>query len=289
VSELSLTLLAAVAGSVATYLFGHFRQIRDEFERRGTLIHLVRGDLTAAQQLIDTALASARLWPKGQQLGSAALRSPVGRLDLGDTERSELEGVVELLDAADDWADKLRQQAGDDTEATTTGVFVESLRILRTKLDGAVRIIDGELSNAKSGLTRSRVAGFAGVVLVAAVIAVPAADALFGGSAVSEGSLSRQLRAEIPASSRVICDASEIFDGSYRCAVEIPGCHGQLEASTSPPACANSPPHVDVLKVYADDDCYEATRFEQILSQLPSSKSPDRRKSTATYSGCVED
>lgn len=288
-SELSLTLLAAVAGSVATYLLGHFRQIRDEFGRRAVLIHLVRSDLTAAQQRIDAALVSERLWPESQQLGSAALRSPVGRLNLDDTERSELEGVVELLDAADDWADRLRQQAGHDTEATTTGEFVESLRILQTRLEGAVRILDGELSNAKSGLTRSRVAGFAGVVLVAAVIAVPAADVLFGGSAVSEGSLARQLRAEIPASSRVICNASEIFDGSYRCAVEIPSCHGQLEASTSPPACANSPPRVDVLKVYADDDCYEATRFEQILNQLPSSKSKDRRKSTMTYSGCVED
>jgi hypothetical protein len=293
-SQLASTLLATAAGALLAYLFGYFRRVRGEFEEQAGPLHDVKRELASARQIIANALASKRLWPDSQKLCSSAWDKWGGQLSsrLEDRDRSEIQGVFALLHNTDQWARKLRQERS-ELESRAPAAFVNALGIIEQKLDGAegaIGILDKKLSKAESTLRHRRIAGLAMVALAVAVIAVPAGVSYVSKPAVTETSLSRQLHERFPASTRAICDKSSIFDGTYRCAVEFPSCHGHLEASIEEqPSCSAPGPRVDVLKVYADDDCYEATMFERILSELPSSQSESKPTKNLTSSGCVED
>jgi hypothetical protein len=250
VSDAAIALIAAFVGATVSLLGTFLSRLQDRFSSRIGAMEVVRSELQSALKKVKTTTCGGNIWPAGFPLRSRAWESHHAELASNlrrDTLRA-LQERIDLLEAADGWAEEVRSL--DDAEEEKKK-FREWLPTLETELSEAISVLDDALSYSRSRYRRGL--GFAtaltlGLAVVAVLVVFPS------GSSTTSTSLARDLQDNIPGVSRSICEESANLDGAYQCAIEISPCHGQLEASTNPPSCAQS--KTVHIGVDTSDACY---------------------------------
>lgn len=294
-SEIGIAVVGAFAGGLSTYLLNLSAQSKANLGFRSIAIAAVKSEFVAARRLITIAEGKAGgLWAANRNLSGAAWEAHGWQLAgfLDDASLSEMEKVRGLLENVDGSVKRIQDTAGGKAKREDVPQHLSTrIKKLGGHLDAAISTLDKASGNAQSELRRTQlisIAAVAAIVVVAAVaIALPTLRGIWDSPAVTSGSIAKRLQAESPHSNMAVCDESEVFKGAFRCAIDFGGCDQQLEASTAGLSCPV--PRQKILKVLADEDCFEATEFEFIEAGATASNPPGAPKKEEFHAGCIEE
>lgn len=285
-------MISAFAGGLATHVLGLSAQSKASFEVRKIAILAVRDEMAAARALISSMEKAGGLWPAPLSLTAGSAWETYGpQLPgfLSSKELAEVKRARAAMESVDRSVDGLLEEAkGKQRDVPDT--LARRIEGLGGQLDDALAILDGAREDAAAETQRTRRISYASVAAIGLIALIgallPTARGIVNEPTLTDSSLATRLQAESPHSKLAICDESTLFEGSFRCAVDFPGCNGQVEASVDEPACARS--EQKVYKVFTDRECFEAILMEQSKDGVPASRPPGEPPSEDVHAGCIE-